>query len=108
MVISPLLYSNFVFINYISPAFFKINVSSCSVILKLVALILDIIGFIDGIIPASFASTIIPIVPMITMPNCWANFLPLRSSIISKQSFNSIAKAIALASPLSTDASIII
>jgi hypothetical protein len=36
---------------------------------KLVDFILDSIGFIDGIIPASLASTITPIVPIIVKPS---------------------------------------
>ena len=52
-----------------SPAFFKIKSSSRSVNLKFVVLIFARIGLTDGIIPASFASTIIPTVPIIVNPN---------------------------------------
>ena len=52
-----------------SSALFKINNSSCSVILKLVDLILASIGLTEGIMPANFASTITPIVPIIVKPS---------------------------------------
>lgn len=51
-----------------SSALFRIIDSNCCVILKLVDLIFAKSGFTEGIIPASFASTIIPIVPIIVIP----------------------------------------
>jgi hypothetical protein len=52
-----------------SPDLFKIIDSNCSVILKFVNLILVNIGLIEGMMPASFASTITPIVPIIVRPS---------------------------------------
>jgi hypothetical protein len=52
-----------------SPARFKTSNSNCSVILKFVDFILDRIGFTDGITPASLASTITPIVPIMVNPS---------------------------------------
>jgi hypothetical protein len=92
------------FIN--SPACFNATVSGDFDILKLVVFIFFSNGFIEGIIPATFALTITPNVPVIASPACWANFLPFRSSIISKESLNYTANAMALASPLSIDFSI--
>ena len=48
------------------------------VILKFVIFIFVSICFTEGIIPASFASTIIPIVPIIVRPSCCANFSPFQ------------------------------
>lgn len=81
--------------------------SILSEIPKLVCLIFAIIGLTDGIMPESFASTITPNVPVIVKPSWLANFLAFKSSIISKQSSSSTANAMALASPLSTETSII-
>ena len=90
---------------YTSPDFSSVRISSSDVNLKSVFLILSSKGFTDFICPTNFASIITPSVPVNLIPNCSAYFLPLKSYIISKQSLCSIANAIALASPLSSDAS---
>ena len=85
-----------------SPDFESSIFSIVSLSLKFVDFILASIGLIDVMWPANLASIIIPNVPVIFNPISVANFLPFRSSIIKRQSSNSRANAIALASPLST------
>lgn len=88
-----------------SPAFTKIIASSFVDILKLVCLIFFKIGLTDFIIPSFLASTITPKIPIIFKPIFSAVFLAFKSSIISRLFSISTAKAIALASPLSTKVS---
>lgn len=86
---------------YYSPASFNAISSSSADNLKSVCLIFSRRGFIDVIIPFSFALIITPSVPVIRIPSFSAIFRALLSSNMIRQSGVSNARVIALDSPLS-------
>src|SRR5690606_23655116 len=82
-----------------SPAKCRTLLIKASLKRKSVALIFSIIPVTEGIIPCCFAVNKTPRVPVIFIPNSLEILRPLDSSIINRQSANSTANPIELASP---------